>query len=446
MPETVRSLAVGALQQIHQARGYSPLVLDSVLQREELSGADRALLSRLVYGVVERELTIDYLLSQCSSMKLSRVHPVVLEILRVGAYQILYLEKVPDAAAVNEAVKIAKTKRQGQAAGFVNAVLRGLSRRKAELWDSLPPGDEGLSLRTSCPLPLLRLWKGAYGKETAAALAKHLNDVPPQTLRINTLKTTSETFAKELAQTGISHEIHPELPACFSLPSGTEWKKLAFLGEKCYYQDSASQFCVAALSPRPGDRVADVCAAPGGKSFTAAQWMENHGRILSTDLYPQKCEEMARRAENLGIACLHTAVRDASQPCPEPLCGAFDKVLCDVPCSGLGVIRRKPEIRYKDLEEINGLPALQYTILEQAAKMVRPGGTLQYSTCTLHPAENEQVTERFLREHPEFSPRVLPLAGCFAKLSQPPSHQITLFPHLHGTDGFFIAGFRRRED
>ncbi len=446
MPETVRALAVGALLQIHQRQGYSQLVLDNVLTRESLSPADRALLSRLVYGVLERELTLDFLLAKCSSIKLSRLHPTVLEILRVGAYQILFLEKVPDAAAVNEAVKIAKTKRQGQASGYINAVLRALSRRKTALWEEVPEGDEGWSIRTSCPLPLLRLWREAYGEQAARSLAECLNDVPPQTLRVNTLKTTLSALAGELSKAGISFEIHPELPDCLSLPSGTEWKKLAFLGEKCYYQDSASQYCVMALCPQPGDRVADVCAAPGGKSFTAAQWMEDRGRILSGDLYPEKCETMERRARSLGITCLQTAVRDAAQPCPEPLRGAFDRVLCDVPCSGLGAIRRKPEIRYKSLDPARELPALQYRILEQAAWMVRPGGILQYSTCTLHPAENEQITARFLREHPEFSPRVLPLIGCFEKLSAAPSHEITLFPHIHGTDGFYIAGFYKRED
>lgn len=446
MPESVRALAVDALLQVHQSGGYSPVVLDTLLQRETLSPADRALLSRLVYGVVEREITLDHLLARCSSMKLSRLHPVVREILRVGAYQILFLEKVPDAAAVNEAVKIAKTKRQGQAAGYINAVLRSLSRRKEELWASLPAGDEGLCLRESCPQPLWELWREAYGEETARALVEHLNDVPPQTLRVNTLKTTLPAFAKALDQARISFEIHPVLPDCVSLPAGTEWKKLAFLGEKCYYQDSASQFCVAALAPQPGDRVADVCAAPGGKSFTAAQWMEDRGRILCGDLYPEKCETMARRAADLGITCLRTAARDASAPCPEPLRGAFDKVLCDVPCSGFGVIRRKPEIRYKPLDSLQELPALQYRILEQAARMVRPGGSLQYSTCTLRPEENEQVAARFLREHPAFSPRLLPLTTCFKKLSVAPSHEITLLPHIHGTDGFYIAGFIRRED
>ena len=172
--------------------------------------------------------------------------------------------------------------------------------------------------------------------------------------------------------------------------------------------------------------------------------MRNSGRILSGDVYAAKCEEMERRAALYGITVLETVTRDASAPCPAAWAGAFDRVLCDVPCSGFGVIRRKPEIRYKSLEAVAELPALQYRILEQAARMVRPGGVLQYSTCTLNPAENEQVAERFLREHPEFEPRVLPIAPVFERLAAEPSWRVTLFPSVHGSDGFFIAGFQRR--
>ena len=221
-------------------------------------------------------------------------------------------------------------------------------------------------------------------------------------------------------------------------------KKLDFFGEKCYYQDIASQWCVEALDPQPGERVADVCAAPGGKSFLAAQKMQDRGFVLSGDLYSAKCEEMERRAQVLGISCMETVTRDASAPCPAPMRERFDRVLCDAPCSGFGVIRRKPEIRYKDLNEAKALPELQYRILCAAADMVRPGGVLQYSTCTLHTAENERVAERFLREHPDFEPRALPIAAAFAASGEQPSWKITLFSHVHKTDGFFIAGFTKK--
>ena len=173
--------------------------------------------------------------------------------------------------------------------------------------------------------------------------------------------------------------------------------------------------------------------------------MDNQGEILACDLYPAKCDTMEKRAAALGITCLRTAARDASKPCPAPLRGQFDRVVCDVPCSGLGAIRRKPEIRYKGLSAFEDLPELQYRILVEAAALTRPGGVLQYSTCTLNPAENEQVAERFLRENPAFSPRTLPLADCLA-VDKPMGHTLTLFPHMHHTDGFFLAAFVRSED
>ncbi len=444
MAESARQRAAELLLRMHREQGYSQILLDRALREETWTEADRALLSRLVYGAEERRLTLDWFLGQCTRAPLKRAHPAVLEILRVGAYQLLFMDRIPASAAVNEAVKIAKTMGQGHAAGFVNGVLRSLDRRREELWRQLPEGEAGEEIRYSCPRALIRLWREAYGEERTAELLAALNEVPPAVIRVNTLRTTPEEWAREAAQAGMTAENVPGLPAALRLTGNVSWKKLDFLGEKWYYQDVASQWCVEALDPQPGERVADVCAAPGGKRFTAAQKMRNSGRILSGDVYAAKCEEMERRAALYGITVLETVTRDASAPCPAAWAGAFDRVLCDVPCSGFGVIRRKPEIRYKSLEAVAELPALQYRILEQAARMVRPGGVLQYSTCTLNPAENEQVAERFLREHPEFEPRVLPIAPVFERLAAEPSWRVTLFPSVHGSDGFFIAGFQRR--
>ena len=221
------------------------------------------------------------------------------------------------------------------------------------------------------PQPLIALWKRAYGVDTARALLERINDPPETILRMNTLKITEEEFRRRLEEEGVSYRLDPALPGCYRLPNGADRKRLAKIVKNCYYhQDTASQIDCLALEARPGERVADVCAAPGGKSFTLAQWMENRGALLAGDLYAAKCEGMEARAAELGVEILQTVVRDASAPCPEPLAGAFDRVLCDVPCSGLGVIRRKPEIRYKPLEEFASLPELQYTILER----VRPPG------------------------------------------------------------------------
>ena len=437
-----RRAVVLALNRLELEQGYSNIVLDNLLKTGALEARDQGFASRLLYGVVERRLTLDYLLDACSSVKVKKMHPLVRTILRCGVYQLIYMDKVPTAAAVHESVQLAKALKQGHAAGFVNAVLRAVARRGRELLEGLPVGEEGDVVRYSCPLPLLRFWKDAYGADTTTALLEHINDEPPVYIRVNTLKITPSAFAEMLEKEGIVYDFVPGLPACLRLANGNSVKKLAESAKNCYYhQDAASQISVLALDPQPGERIADVCAAPGGKSFTAAQAMDNRGQLLLGDIYPVKCEEMERRAQSLGIGIARTVVRDAASPCPEPLRGSFDRVVCDVPCSGLGVIRRKPEIRYKSLEALKELPELQYRILESSAAMVRPGGVLQYSTCTLNPAENQEVAARFLREHPEFSTRELPIAFCFDQAGLPKASYITLFPHIHNTDGFFIAGF-----
>lgn len=442
MAADARRAAVEALLQVNHGGGYSNIVLDNLLKSGALSAQDQVFATRLLYGVVERRLTIDFALEQCASMPLKRMHPAVLEILRLGVYQLLYMDRVPASAAVNEAVKLTRELQQAKASGFVNGVLRGVERKKDKLFASLPADDAGDAIRYSCPQPLIALWKRAYGADTARALLERINDPPETILRMNTLKITEEEFRRRLEEEGVSYRLDPDLPGCYRLPNGADGKRLAKIVKNCYYhQDTASQIDCLALEARPGERVADVCAAPGGKSFTLAQWMENRGALLAGDLYAAKCEGMEARAAELGVEILQTVVRDASAPCPEPLAGAFDRVLCDVPCSGLGVIRRKPEIRYKPLEEFASLPELQYTILERSARLVRPGGALQYSTCTLNPAENEEVAQRFLRAHPEFRPRPLPLAPWFAMAGREPGASITLFPHIHNTDGFFVAGF-----
>ncbi|MBO5798264.1 MAG: 16S rRNA (cytosine(967)-C(5))-methyltransferase RsmB, partial [Clostridia bacterium] len=261
-------------------------------------------------------------------------------------------------------------------------------------------------------------------------------------VRVNTLRGDLPHFVADLEKAGIAYRVVEDVPACVEILAPAELKKQEKALQTRYYpQDLASQYACRALEARPGDRVADVCAAPGGKSLTVAQYMENTGAIFSGDLYPAKCDILTRRAADMGATVMQAVCRDASQPPPAEWVGTFDRVICDAPCSGLGVIRRKPEIRYKSLEELAALPPLQLTILEEAAKLVKPGGVLQYSTCTLNPAENGEVAQKFLAAHPEFSPR--PLPGVPESVLSEPDWCRTLFPFAHKTDGFFIAGFQK---
>ena len=444
MALTARDAAIKALASMRRERDFSNRVLDHLLKTDAVNPRDRKLATRLFYGVVERTITLDAVLAHCSSVALKKMHPTVLDILRVGCYQLLFMDAIPDSAAVNEAVNQTKRYGQARASKFVNGVLRGVQRKGREFLDNLPDTPDGRAVKYACPVELQRLWQQGYGDDVAAQLIAHINDIPPVSLRVNTNRADSETVAAFLAENGIAAQPSTMVSHAFAIAGGVDGEKLADYNENWYYhQDIASQICCAALDAKPGDRIADVCAAPGGKSFTLAQTVGDSGYILSCDLHAQKCDDMAKRAETLGFSTVHTAVRDASKPCPEALKGMFDRVLCDVPCSGLGVIRRKPEIRHKPMSEIAALPDLQYRILEQSADMVKAGGVLQYSTCTLNPAENERVVQRFLQNHPEFSPRTLPISAVFERLGIAPSWQVTLFPFATETDGFFVAGFTR---
>lgn len=442
--ETARAAAVRVLAAVRREGSYSNIALDNLLESASLSAADTALATRLVYGVIERQITLDWCLSACSNRPLKKLHPLVVDSLRVAAYQLLYMERIPASAAVNEAVNLVK-RRQPYAAGYVNGVLHTLIRQKDELFSSFPAGDAGLSVRYSCPEALIAFWRKAYGEAILHELLESLNDSPPTYLRVNTLQVSVEDFVKILADEGVECRVFDDLPACVEVSSAAAVKRLAKIRQNWYYhQDMASQYCCLALGAQPDERVADVCAAPGGKTLTIAQAMQNRGEILSGDIYPAKCDALTARAERLGATIVRTVCRDASTPPPAALVGTFDRVVCDAPCSGLGVIRRKPEIRYKDPAAFADLPELQFRILEQAATLVRSGGVLQYSTCTLNPAENRAVAERFLAKHPEFSPR--PLDGMPPSVLGEPAWCRTLFPANHRTDGFFVAGFVKEVD
>lgn len=440
---SVRRAAVQALLQIEQSGGYSNIVLEERLSHTELSAADRGLLTCLVYGVVERRLTLDYCLNRVSSTPVKQMEPTVREILRVGAYQLLYMTRVPAYAVVSEAAAQAPPRLRG----FVNGVLRGVQRQGVALIEKLPDTDKGLEQRYSCPRAWIRSWRAAYGEAMTRQMLAMINEVPPAYIRICTQKTTPAAFRALLDAAGIAYTPVPGLPAALRLESSLGLQALpAAVQEQYYFQDAASQWCCRALGAQPGEWVADVCAAPGGKMLTVAQDMQNTGHIAAGDLYAQKCATLRRRAAVCGLTCVEVAQRDATaDPAPEWL-ERFDRVLCDAPCSGLGVVRRKPEIRYKQPEDFAGLPELQLRILQQAAKLVRPGGVLQYSTCTLRPEENQQVTAAFLAAEPVFAPRLLPLPECFAAAELPPSHEFTFLPPVQDTDGFYIAGFTRKTE
>lgn len=436
-----RACAVNALYYGERENAYGDANINAALSECGLDRRDSALATALYYGVLQNRIFLDRCISKFSDLKLKKVHPRVLEILRVGAYQLLFMDKIPDSAAVNEAVKLAKATKNGYAAGYINALLRKIAASKGELKNIDEPDRlTRLSVEYSHPAELVKLLADSLPGTDIEALLRENNNVPPVSIRVNRLKTEPEALLKRLAGEGFSVRADPELPECLYLENCGAVTAIDAYNEGLFsVQDKASMLAVRALDPRAGGFIIDGCAAPGGKSLYAAELTENGAEILSCDIYAGKLSQIERNAERLGITSVKTLVCDAAAP-REEYFGKADAVLADVPCSGLGIIRKKPDIRYKDLCEIAALPRLQLKILKSLTKYVRPGGTIVYSTCTILPRENEAVVREFLSGAPDFSLSPFFTGQSFAA----PEGMLTLYPHINGTDGFFICKMTRK--
>lgn len=459
----VRCAALRTLCRMQASGGYSNLTLDAVLRRDDIPDPrDRALLTTLVMGVVQRQTTLDYYIDRLITPG-TRLEDEVRVILRLGLYQLMYLDRIPAHAAVSETVDLAPRR----AAGLVNAVLRAYLRRGAEI--ALPdPERDGvaawLAVKYSFPAALCERLLCDYDAARLDAMLSAMSREPELTLRVNTLRCSREDYLARLrealggggkAGTGGDGEAGtggeavmggnarptPLSDAGILLPSTTVPALPGFEEGDFIVQDEASQLCVAALDARPGMRMLDICSAPGSKSFGAAMYMKNKGRITCFDLHASKLSLIERGAARLGIGIIDTAAADGRVFIPE-LEGVADRVLCDAPCSGYGVMAKKPEIRHKNPADSSGLPDIQLAILDNCSRYVREGGVLVYSTCTVLRAENEGVRTRFLAAHPEFAPEPFCLGG--GGEVDAPSGDIVLAPDTHGTDGFYIAKFRRQ--
>ncbi|MCI9579144.1 MAG: 16S rRNA (cytosine(967)-C(5))-methyltransferase RsmB [Oscillibacter sp.] len=406
-----------------------------------LSPADAGLCSRIVYGVIQNETLLDFYLSGCCSQRLDHLQPPLADVLRIGAYQILFLDRVPDSAAVHTSVELAKGAGRGQASGLVNAVLRRLCREKEAL-PAIPDRDEAkyLSIRYSHPKWLVKRLLALLGREGTEAFLSNSNSQPSAAAQVNTCRCSDGEAWKALDAEGVGAEPHAWLPNCLLLQGTGDLERLkAFQDGMIYIQDPAARLAALAADLKPGDRVLDVCAAPGGKSFAAAIAMGDRGKIVSCDLHENKLKRIREGAARLGLSSIRTEAADG-RIFREAWQGAFDLVLVDAPCSGLGILRKKPDIRRKKADDLFTLPVIQSAILENAARYVRPGGTLLYSTCTILPEENEEVTDAFLGTHPEFSRERFTLPGPIGAVEG----RLTLWPHLHETDGFYICRMTRR--
>ncbi len=439
----VRKIAFNTIYRVLYNEAYSALALNSAIKDNNLSRLDAGFLSHLVYGVIERKILLDYVISQYSKIKPKKIENKTLIILEIGVFQLLFMDKVPSNAAVDESVKLSKRVGAYKSSGFINAVLRNMVRN--DLKYSLPDESDKvkyLSVKYSCPDFLIEKWLAQYGETNTVGILNGLVDRPPLTIRVNTLKTSKEELKAELEKSGVKvYDVEFLSYALNVEDTGAIESLQAFKDGKFYVQDCASQLCSEMLGAEEGMTVCDVCAAPGGKSLYTAINMNNKGRVYSYDLYDHKIKLINESAKRLSVVNITAEIRDASASSDRvPQC---DRLLCDVPCSGFGIIRRKPEIRYKKATIIDNLPSLQYSILCTNADSLSSGGVLVYSTCTLCDEENIKVVEKFLEEHPEFEPVSLNLPDGISRFIDEPEHTLTLLPYKNMTDGFFIAKFRK---
>ena len=436
MKKTARAAALHALERCEKSGAWSGAAIDAAIQDYELEARDAALAARLCLGVLQNDSLCDaYIDRYCAKKPESALRRV----LRLGVYQLLFLDKVPAHAAVNETVELCRQIGLGRAAGLVNAVLR----RVAEVKDAPPPiPGEGtaayLARRWSHPLWLAERLVKERGYAFAEGFFRANNESAPLCIQVNRLLVTPEDYRRSLERAGIDYRSFPALPGCLELPGGRVTELPGYEEGLFYVQDRGARAATEAAGVKPGMHVLDACAAPGGKSFAAAMAGEDKCQILSCDIHEKKLRLIESGAKRLAISCIRTRTMDAR--CFDPaLEDGFDVVLADVPCSGLGVIRKRPEIRRKDEQELRALPDIQAAILGNLSRYVRPGGVLLYSTCTVLPEENRGQIGAFLAAHPEYSPEDFTLGelrsreGCY-----------DFWPQIDGTDGFFAAKLRRK--
>jgi len=426
--QDARQSAFSILSRIEKDKAYANIVLSDIFSGEQNS-ADVAFTNALVKGVLERLISLDIILSKYLSQPLKRLKPQVLTILRLGAYQIVYMDRIPKSAAVNESVKLAKKNGCAFASGLINAVLRKTEKTDSD-FSYIDDKLEYLSAAYSFPIEICKMLCSYYGTEITEKILASSCGRQNIYARYNTIKNGDLHTQTEFSDVCENAVI---------LPTGSaNIFNEDIANGYIYVQDLSSQLCCKALGARPGDTVIDVCSAPGGKSVTTAQYMNNEGKIISCDIYPHKLSLIRSNAQRNGVTIIEPLLRDASDK-NAPSLPLADRILCDVPCSGLGVTGKKPEIKYKDFSFLPSLYDVQLSILENSSRYLKPDGKLIYSTCTLNPEENINICRKFLSGHNEFILcDILEDIEGFRDMKT-----LTVLPYVYGCDGFFIACFKR---
>lgn len=419
-----RKTVLDALISVGNDYGYSNLVLQKAFDEDGVPPEEHAFVSALFYGVIDRRITLDYIISLFIAKPIGRIKPVTLNALRMAIFQILYMDKVPVSAAVNESVKLVKYSKENYNASFVNAILRNFLRKGAVL-----PEDnsaDSLKIRYSCPTWIIESLISDYGEDNAIKTLRHYLSAPQITLRINTTAITDVEFCQRMDENGTPVRL-AEFPNAAILKDGVDVRQLETYKNGLFHiQDLPSQIAVSKLNLKVGERVLDMCAAPGGKTFTAAQYAQDSGRIVACDIFEHRVNLIVAGAQRLKLSNITCLLKDSSVY--DKSLGSFDAVICDVPCSGLGVIRRKPEIKYKENLDLPELDSTQKKILSNGLKYLKPGGRLLYSTCTLRKAENEHIVRACLDKCAEYEVE----------------YEHTFLPGVDGTDGFYFAIVRSR--
>ena len=440
--QNIRLLAVKALSDINRNGAYANITLQDYISKHNLADLDRRFFTELVYGVVRRRNYLDAIIVHFAKRPLKKLSSMVVEILRLGIYQIIYMDKVPESAAVNESVKLAKKLTRGLS-GFVNAILRSIIREQDSIGvEDLASNDiEVISFIYNIPLWLIDLWMSEFGRDKTEDLCAWFNQQPKLTARINTVLIDISQCLTLLKEQGwdVSQDSNYKDIIYINSHRGSLEKSDAVIKGYITFMDKASMLVARLVNPQPGERVLDCCAAPGGKSMYMAALMDNTGSLMSCDIHEHKIALMESNAQRLGISIVQTKVQDATE-LPSAWKSYFDRVLVDVPCSGLGILQKKLDMRWrKDESTLSELPPLQLAILERAAMTVKEKGYLVYSTCTLNYKENEDVVEAFLQKHKEFS--IVPVGTDFPLKSN--NGMITTYPPTDDMDGFFMVKMQR---
>lgn len=442
-----REAALKVMYEINQKGAYANIALNKYLDDEKLRSIDRAFVTELVYGSIKWKLTIDRVIAGYSNIKIEKLSPWILNILRLGTYQILKMTKVPVSASCNESVKLARRYGHRASAGFVNAVLRNIAKNGADI--AVPPKETDLtgylSVTYSYPKWIVEKIVGVFGEEFGEGLLDAGNSTPHTTVRTNTLKISPEELIEKLEEEGVSAVPGNFVKEAVVLKSTASVGRLeAFKNGLFQVQDESSMLAAKALNPIAGDFVLDACSAPGGKATHMAQLMENKGKIIACDVHEHKLKLIDDSAERLGINIIESKLTDASKPNTDYE-GAFDKVLLDAPCTGLGIIRRKPDIKWsRKAKDIEDIVSLQRRLIRNVSKWVKPGGVLVYSTCTVLPEENEDIINNFLMESEDFEADDIKKFMPAELATRAKGCMLQLYPNIDGTDGFFISRIRRK--